>query len=95
MNVVWLPEALEDVAAIEADRANWSTASADRLSAALFDRSVQIADYPQSGRMIPGFQLPRLREVLEQGFRIMYEVFPDRIEVFGVVHARRDVFGDG
>lgn len=44
--------------------------------------------------MIPDFQMDHLREVLEQGFRIMYEVFPDRIEVFGVVSSRRDVFGE-
>ena len=45
--------------------------------------------------MIPEFQMEHLREVLEQGFRILYEVFPDRIEVFGVVSSRQDVFPEG
>jgi hypothetical protein len=43
--------------------------------------------------MIPEFQMEHLREVIEQGYRIVYEVFEDRIEVFGVVSARADVFG--
>lgn len=44
--------------------------------------------------MIPEFQMDRLREVIEEGFRLMYEVFDDRVEVFGVVSARQDVFGE-
>ncbi len=38
--------------------------------------------------------MEHLREVIEQGFRIFYEVFEDHIEVFGVVSARADVFGE-
>lgn len=71
-----------------------ATSSAERLAAALFDRSDQIALFPQSGRMIPEFQAERLREVLDQGFRIWYEVFDDRIEVFGVVSSRQDLSAD-
>ncbi|GMV86390.1 MAG: hypothetical protein AMXMBFR80_22450 [Dehalococcoidia bacterium] len=63
-----------------------------RLADAIIARADQIADFPRSGRMIPEFQMEHLREVLEQGFRILYEVFPDRIEVFGVVSSRQDVF---
>lgn len=44
--------------------------------------------------MIPEFQMPHLREVIEQGYRVFYQVFEDRIEVFGVVHSRQDVFRD-
>ena len=44
--------------------------------------------------MIPEFQMPHLREVIEQGYRIFYEVLEDHIEVFGVVSARADPFAD-
>jgi hypothetical protein len=39
--------------------------------------------------------MDHLREVLEQGYRILYEVFPDHVEVFGVVSSRQDVFPEG
>jgi plasmid stabilization system protein ParE len=91
--VIWLPEALADVRRIEQDRAAWSQPGATRLAAALFDRSERLALFPNSGRMLPEFQSPNLREVIEQGYRILYQVFPDRVEVFGVVHSRQDVFG--
>lgn len=32
-----------------------------------------------------------LREVLEQGYRILYEVFPDRVEIFGVISSRQEL----
>ncbi|MBE0611321.1 MAG: hypothetical protein IH609_18205 [Dehalococcoidia bacterium] len=54
-------------------------------------RGQQLAEFPWSGRVIPEFQTEHLREVLEQGFRILYEVFPDRIEVFGMISSRRNL----
>jgi plasmid stabilization system protein ParE len=92
--IEWLDVARKQLDGIVRDREGWSEDSARALRAAIVDRGDQVARFPRSGRMIPDFQMDHLREVLEQGFRIMYEVFPDRIEVFGVVHARRDVFGD-
>lgn len=43
----------------------WSEESARALRAAIIERGEQIAEFPQSGRMIPEFQVEQLREVLE------------------------------
>ena len=51
----------------------------------------RIQEFPRAGRRIPEFQVEYLREVLEQGYRIMYEVFVDRVEVFGIVSSRQDI----
>jgi plasmid stabilization system protein ParE len=91
--VIWQPEATADVARIVRDRSNYSPESAERLAKAIIARVDQIAEFPQSGRMIPEFQLPRLREVLEQDYRILYEVYADRIEVFGVISSRQLLTG--
>jgi hypothetical protein len=29
--------------------------------------------------------------MLAQGYRILYEVFPDRVEIFGIISSRQDV----
>lgn len=86
-----MPEAQADVAAIAAGRAEFSERSAGKLAGAIIARADQVADFPYSGRVIPEFQVENLREVLEQGYRILYEVFPDRIEVFGVMSSRQDL----
>lgn len=91
--MIWLPVALEQIRLLDAARAEWSPASSSTFAKAIFGREAQLVRFPGSGRMIPEFQMEHLREVLEQGFRILYEVFPDRVEVFGVVPAKRDPFG--
>lgn len=92
MNVLWLPDACDDVEAIAARRTAWSTeASGIRLAREIVARGQQLAEFPWSGRVIPEFQLEQLREVPEQGYRIIYEVFPDRIEVFGVISSRQSL----
>lgn len=40
------------------------------------------------GRVIPEFGNPLLRELIEGGYRLLYEVFPDRVEVWGVAYGR-------
>lgn len=87
-----MPEAATDVEAIAARRTAWSTdESGVRLAREIVARGQQLAEFPSSGRVIPEFQLEHLREILEQGYRILYEVFPDRIEVFGVISARQSL----
>lgn len=87
-----MPEASEEVEAIGKHREQWSTeARGKQLARELVARGDAAADFPFLGRMIPEFQVENLREVLEQGFRVMYEVFLDRIEIFGVVHSRQDI----
>ena len=89
--MIVLPEARADLRGVRERRAQFSEESAADLILALVRRVRQIRDFPQSGRMIPEFQHPALREMLEQGFRVMYEVFEDRTEVFGVLHSRQDI----
>jgi plasmid stabilization system protein ParE len=94
MRVDWTFTSRDDIDSIASGRAEWSDESANHLRAAIFNRAEQVSQFPNSGRIIPEFQMGHLREVLEQGYRIMYEVFEDRIEVFGVVSSRKDVFPD-
>lgn len=94
MDVIWLPGAERDIQSILNDTDFRSAESANRLADAIARRGEQLASFPQSGRIIPEFQNERLRELIEQDFRILYEVFADRVEIFGIISARRDVFGE-
>lgn len=35
----------------------------------------------------------RLREVIVEHYRLIYEVFPDRVEIISVMHGRRNLNG--
>ncbi|MGH9967595.1 MAG: type II toxin-antitoxin system RelE/ParE family toxin [Pyrinomonadaceae bacterium] len=43
-----------------------------RLVDRLTKRSIQIATFPLSGRMVPEFELNEIREVIEGSYRIIY-----------------------
>jgi plasmid stabilization system protein ParE len=50
-------------------------------------RSEQIAVFPQSGRMVPEYEAPDLREVIERPYRIIYRIKADQIDILAVVHS--------
>ena len=54
----------------------------DRLT----KRSEQIAAFPRSGRMVPEYEAPDIREVIERPYRIIYRIKTDQIDILAVVH---------
>ena len=57
-------------------------------------RSIQIADFPFSGRVVPEIGKQQIREVFESQYRIMYHILSDRIEVLAVIHGARHLDWD-
>ena len=55
----------------------------DRLT----KRSEQIAAFPRSGRMVPEYEAPDIREVIERPYRIIYRIKTDQIDILAVVHS--------
>ena len=55
----------------------------------LTERSEQIASFPLSGRMVPEYEAPDVREVIERPYRIIYRIKPDQIDILAVVHGAR------
>jgi plasmid stabilization system protein ParE len=55
-------------------------------------RSIQIATFPFSGRMVPEYELNEVREIIEAPYRIIYLVQPenDQIEMLAVIHSARE-----
>ncbi|HEX5479641.1 MAG TPA: type II toxin-antitoxin system RelE/ParE family toxin [Dehalococcoidia bacterium] len=61
------------------------------LVAAISASMDAVADFPNSGRMVPEFHRDRLREVIFENYRIVYSVLGDDLFVVGVFHGARDV----
>jgi toxin ParE1/3/4 len=57
----------------------------------LTSRSQQIAEFPLSGRVVPEFDVPQIREILEDPYRIIYYIKPDQIDVLAVIHAAQRI----
>jgi plasmid stabilization system protein ParE len=51
----------------------------------------QLTRFPQSGREVPEFQDPSLRELLAYSYRIIYKVDTEEIIIASVIHGKRDL----
>lgn len=91
MRVVWSPLALkrvEDIArVIAADRPD----AAAHWVRSVFARVAQLRQYPESGRMVPEFGRPEVRELPYPPHRIIYRVEPKRVLVLTVRHGREEL----
>ena len=54
-------------------------------------RSIQIADFPLSGRKVPEYEMEQIREIFEGLYRIIYFVKPDQIDILAVIHTRQNI----
>lgn len=57
----------------------------DRLTA----RSKQLAAFPVSGAVVPEYEDPDIREVIEKPYRIIHRVRADQVDVLAVIHGAR------
>jgi toxin ParE1/3/4 len=60
-----------------------------RLVAELLKKSERLAKYPESGRMVPEFSVPFLREILTPPYRLVYRIDPKAIWIIRVWRSER------
>ena len=92
MKVLWTESALAQLQAVHDYLAQTSPEYALRIIDRLTKRSIQIARFPFSGRMVPEYELNEVREVIEGPYRIIYLIAPDQqeVEVLAVIHSSRE-----
>ena len=90
MSVTWSREAGENLVDIEEFIARDSVERATRFVDTLIDYAEAIlADNPKSGRSVPEIGNPDIRELIYQGYRIVYRLNGDRIEILTVFEGHR------
>jgi plasmid stabilization system protein ParE len=91
MKVHWTQTAEKHLDALYSHIARDSSEYANRMVDRLTARSLQIAEFPESGRKVPEFDANQIREVIEGPFRIIYRIKPDQIDVLAVIHGAMDI----
>ena len=89
MKVVWTETAVKHLTAIHEYVAQTSPLYAELLVRRLWDRTGQLAAFPQSGRPVPESNRADVRELFERPYRIIYQALAERVDVLAIVHARR------
>jgi plasmid stabilization system protein ParE len=90
MIVTWSQEAGENLFDIEDFIARDSLERAVRFVDALIDHVEAIlTDNPRSGRTVPEIGNPDIRELIYRGYRIIYRLNSDRIDILTVFEGHR------
>ncbi len=89
--LIWSPTARFDLKDIAAFIAEDSASAAERFVRSLFQVVERLADFPESGRIVPEFDDPVIREVIRKPCRIVYRVDSGKriVEIARVWHAAR------
>ena len=87
--VVWSPRALDDVDSIASYISRDSTAHASAVVAKIIRSARTLRSFPLSGRIVPEFETPALREHFVYSYRIIYRVEENVVTVAAVIHGRR------
>ncbi|MEW6459095.1 MAG: type II toxin-antitoxin system RelE/ParE family toxin [Bacillota bacterium] len=72
--LIWSPTAKYDLEDIAAFIAEDNPSAAERFVRSLFQVVERLADFPESGRIVPEFNDPAIREVIRKPCRIVYRV---------------------
>ncbi|MEJ2592654.1 MAG: type II toxin-antitoxin system RelE/ParE family toxin [Candidatus Thiodiazotropha sp.] len=91
MRVEWTDPALDDLMVIRDYIAKDSPHYARRFIERLFDTAERLCDQPQMGRQVPEADLNEVRELIFQGYRILYRIKPDHIQIIAAIHGARDL----
>ena len=94
MKVGWTDEALRHLDDIYRHIAGDAPAYARRMVDKITRRTQQIGAFPESGRMVPEYQDPDIREVIEPPYRIVYRITPERLDVLAVFHGAQSLPDD-
>ncbi|MEO8541449.1 MAG: type II toxin-antitoxin system RelE/ParE family toxin [bacterium] len=85
MRVRWTSKARANLRRLHRERSRFSIDSADELVSRIGVRVRQLEAFPDSGRAVPEFSNDYIRELIEDGFRVIYERFPDRVEIIAII----------
>ena len=86
MKVCWTDESYEALKGIREYISRDSNYYACRMIERILSRETQIGTFPKSGRKVPEYNSPNIREIFEGDYRIIYKIKSESIDILTVVH---------
>lgn len=92
--VTWTIPAKQDLRLIHDHIALDSKFYAQKVTIEIMEKSEKLASFPETGRIVPEFGDPVLREILIYSYRLIYEVAAKDIVILALIHAKRDFMNE-
>ncbi len=90
--VKWTLPAKKDLRKIHDYIAEDSKFYAKRVVENIVEKTEQLTDQPESGRVVPELNDPGVRELIVYSYRLVYSVKDKQVEILAVIHGKRDFF---
>jgi addiction module RelE/StbE family toxin len=91
VKVIWSELSIEDLRSIfdyiSIDSPYYAGIQIDRI----VNRTEQLIEFPQSGRVVPEFNNESLRELIEGNYRIVYQLVNETVEIVRIHHASKKI----
>ena len=91
--IVWSPTARFDLRDILSYISEFDPAAAASFGRNVFDSIERLIDFPESGRIVPEFRDPTIREIIRKPCRIIYRLQKEEaiVEIARIWHAARGI----
>lgn len=89
MRLRWTERSLEDVISIGRYVARQDRQAARRLVGRIRSGVRRLVEHPFSGRIVPEFERPELRELIDGNYRIIYRVDGEDVLILSVFESHR------
>ena len=91
--LIWAPSACLDLKELASYIAESHPKTAARFVQSVFKTVEHLAAFPESGRVVPEFDDPVIRELIRKPCRIVYRVLPKKetVEIVRIWHAARGI----
>jgi addiction module RelE/StbE family toxin len=93
MKIVWTEPAEADLDEIFDYIARDAPVYAERFLARIIDAVTMLIAHPQIGRPVPEAEREDVREIIYQGYRIVYLARQEQLYILTVFHGSRDLAG--
>ena len=88
--ITWSQSSLDDLKAIFDYISRDSRTYAQKTVEKIYDRTSLLSSQPYVGRIVPEYNSPSIRELLEGAYRIIYEIEKDgEVSILRVFHGSR------
>ena len=91
MRILWTEPGLDDLQAIRDYIAKDSATYAADFIESILSAVERLSEFPRMGRVVQEADAPNIRELVFCGYRIMYRVTPETVQVLALVHGCRDL----
>ncbi len=87
--LTWSPEAIDDIQAIAAHIETDSHWYASTVTTRFFRVAENLAEFPEGGRVVPEVAESDIREGFVYSYRLIYQVFAERVVMLTVLHMKQ------